>query len=422
VHAAGISDWQLVYSREQSRIVRAQLSVTVPGEPIPPLPRVVYRGAADKAGPTRSILEDAVSVKEKEPSSLNPCAAHAQLCSPPLASDPNPRTVEFLFATTRASAGESHRVSFSGERGSQIVYGAARVRIPEDHRIGRIELPKAVTFLGFELYEQKTDPKAHFIIKEVRPLSEADLAALLSSSDHEEALVFVHGYNTSFDDSLYRMAQIVWDLQYRKSAFLFSWASRAGKFDYIYDQQSALIAANGFADFLKDLTTKYGIKRLHVLAHSMGNFVLMEAMKTQKGISDPLKIAELIMAAPDVDRDYFRQYAADLRKLTEGMTLYASSTDKAMTLSKTVAGGIPRAGDVPADGPIVVPGIDTIDVSAVGSDLLGLNHDVFASRRDVLNDIALLLSSRPRKPPNQRLVEILGMPEGVVPPKFWRYQ
>jgi hypothetical protein len=104
------------------------------------------------------------------------------------------------------------------------------------------------------------------------------------------------------------------------------------------------------------------------------------------GIADPIRVAELVMAAPDVDRDYFNLHAPELRKLTSGMTLYASSNDKAITVSRTLAGGIPRAGDVPAAGPVVIPGIETIDVSVVGNDLLGLNHDVFASTRQVMND------------------------------------
>jgi esterase/lipase superfamily enzyme len=127
------------------------------------------------------------------------------------------------------------------------------------------------------------------------------------------------------------------------------------------------------------------------------------------------------MAAPDVDRDYYRQYAPQIRKLCEGMTLYASSNDKAMQISRKLAGGIPRAGDVPPSGPILVQGVEAIDVSTVGADLLGLNHDVFASRREVMDDIGLLLKSVPRRGPTDRLAEILGVPEGAANPQWWRY-
>src|SRR5262249_18714560 len=147
----------------------------------------------------------------------------------------------------------------------------------------------------------KPDPNSHFMIREVRSLSETEWDEAIKASNRADALIFVHGYNNSFNDSLYQMAQIVWDLKYRGTAVLFSWPSRASRLEYVYDQQSALISAPIFTGLLKKLSA-LGIKRLHVLAHSMGNFVTMEALKGQAGLTDPLKIAELIMAAPDVDR------------------------------------------------------------------------------------------------------------------------
>jgi hypothetical protein len=102
------------------------------------------------------------------------------------------------------------------------------------------------------------------------------------------------------------------------------------------------------------------------------------------------------------------------------MTLYASSADKAMKGSRVLA-KVPRAGDITAAGPVVLPGIDTIDVTPVGHELFGLNHDVFAEGRSVLSDIHQILLGL--RPPDARLpVEIEPMPEGVLPPKFWRYR
>ncbi len=43
-----------------------------------------------------------------------------------------------------------------------------------------------------------------------------------------DALIFVHGFNTSFDDAAFRMAQIVWDLGYRGLPVLFRGHPGAG--------------------------------------------------------------------------------------------------------------------------------------------------------------------------------------------------
>jgi len=120
-----------------------------------------------------------------------------------------------------------------------------------------------------------------------------------------------------------------------------------------------------------------------------------------------------------LDKDTYKSLAAKVRAAASGMTLYASSADRALAASKTIAGNIARAGDVPASGPILINGVDTIDVTAIGAELFGLGHGPFASTRSILNDIALVISTGAR-PPNKRLAEIRGMPIGEMP-KWWRY-
>jgi esterase/lipase superfamily enzyme len=400
VHSDGFSDWQIVFSSESGKIVRVSLKVTLMGEPLPAPPTLAARGL------------DAPSV-------LGPCKAISELCGNSAATA-DPRIVEFLFATTRLKAEDQQRVSFSGERNNSLSFGAARVRVPEDHRFGKLELPTSVRFLGISLYEAKSDSDRHFAIKEVRSLSRAQWDDVVRDKGSDNALIFVHGFNTSFDEALYRTAQIVWDLQYPGIAVLFSWASRGGVLNYPYDQQSALNARDQFVELLKVLKIAHGIQRVHVLAHSMGNYLVIDALAELARRSDPVKIGELLMAAPDVDRDQFAASVPIVRQIADGMTLYASSADKAMIASRKIA-GVPRAGDIPTEGPVVASGMETIDVTALGEDVLGLNHDVFASVRSVMNDIGIVITSNPRKAPHLRLFEVRRVPEMSEFPKYWRY-
>jgi esterase/lipase superfamily enzyme len=124
------------------------------------------------------------------------------------------------------------------------------------------------------------------------------------------------------------------------------------------------------------------------------------------------------MAAPDLDRDMFIQEIPSVAKVVKGLTLYASANDKALALSKRVAGNIPRAGDVPASGPIVLPSLSTIDVSAIGDEIFGLNHNTFATTRNVLNDLKILLETGAPPP---RLAEIRGYPEPPQIAAYFRY-
>jgi hypothetical protein len=89
-----------------------------------------------------------------------------------------------------------------------------------------------------------------------------------------------------------------------------------------------------------------------------------------------------------------------------------------MTAARSFAGGVPRAGDVPPDGPVIVPGIDTIDVTSTGADLLALNHSLYAEKSALLNGIGLLLLTGER-PPDRR-VPILQRVH-TARGDFWRY-
>jgi esterase/lipase superfamily enzyme len=114
----------------------------------------------------------------------------------------------------------------------------------------------------------------------------------------------------------------------------------------------------------------------------------------------------------------FMQDIPKVAKVAKGLTLYASANDKALQLSKRVAGNIPRAGDVPPSGPIIIGSVSTIDVSAIGDELFGLNHNAFATTRNVLNDLKILLETG-AKPP--RLAEIRAYPEPPQKAIYFRY-
>jgi len=330
----------------------------------------------------------------------------------------DPRVVEFLFASTRREIVRSptESISYSGERGS-LTFGAASVRIPDDHKIGRIELPSSWSFFGITLSSTPNEHE-HFVIKRVVPLSENTFDQIVRAKNAHTAVVFVHGFNTTFEDALYRNAQIVWDLQYTGLSVLFTWASRGDVADYIYDKESAYLAREAFIALLQKLRNEYGIEQVNVLAHSMGNLIALDALANYAQTSNPIQIARLVMAAPDVDRDQFKALAPRAKAIVGNMTLYASSADRAMALSRTLAGGIPRAGDVPADGPIILPNVETIDVTAVGEDIFGLNHNVFAASRDVMEDISAML--RLNLPP-PRLIQIRAVPDPPSIARYWRY-
>jgi esterase/lipase superfamily enzyme len=151
----------------------------------------------------------------------------------------------------------------------------------------------------------------------------------------------------------------------------------------------------------------------------MGNMPLLRVLQSLGPSLPPgVQLNQIILAAPDVDRNLFENLAANIKQYGRGVTLYCSSNDRAMAAARRVAGGIPRAGDVPSDGPIVLAGIDTIDISQTSTDYLALNHSSYAEKSALLADISLLLQTGER-PPETRIpiLQRITTPKG----DFWRY-
>ena len=132
-----------------------------------------------------------------------------------------------------------------------------------------------------------------------------------------------------------------------------------------------------------------------------------------------MNIAELVMAAPDVDKDLFMKKAAEIKSVAKYMTLYASSADKALLASGKQAWDT-RMGYIGDNGPNLVEGIDTIDVTAVGDDMLGLNHGTYSGNRSVLTDLAQLIRSTVHMRPIDRTPTLRFVPDKAHV-QYWQF-
>jgi esterase/lipase superfamily enzyme len=335
--------------------------------------------------------------------------------------------VPVFYGTDRMRRPEARRITYTVDRARRLELGQALVTVPRVHQVPNIERPFAIRIPYFQvtIYEQPEDPKLHFTIKELKSLTREQFLALAreriaaSSAFKDQAVVFVHGYNTAFDYALYRTAQMAYDLKFDGGAFLYSWPSGGGVAAYGYDRESATQSEPYLRDFLNLVVKESGAKSVSVIAHSMGNLPLLNVLR-EIGPSLPptVRLNQIILAAPDVDRDVFVNLATNIKQYSRGVTLYCSANDRAMSASRRFAGGIPRAGDVPPEGPIVISGIDTIDVTHLSTDVLALNHSSYAEKSALLNDIGLLLLTAER-PPERRAPVLQRVQAGAA--SFWRF-
>jgi esterase/lipase superfamily enzyme len=297
--------------------------------------------------------------------------------------------VEVFYATDRARTGSDYPAEMYGAGRGPLETGIARVTVPDRHRPGALEAP-SVWRLEFS-----ANPARHVMLRAVEPMApDAFFAAMqdrIGTRDRREAFVFIHGYNVSFEAAARRAAQLAHDMAFGGLPILYSWPSRGSTVGYIPDAAVVQLSARRLTRFLDEVVARSGAETVHIVAHSMGNRALTEAMELmalRRGAGAPPPFGQVVFAAPDVDADLFAEMLPTIRPLAQRLTLYASESDWALAASRKLHGDAPRAGQGGA-GMLAAEGIDSVDMSDLGEDMLA--HGYFAGDRSALVDLVSLI-------------------------------
>jgi len=292
------------------------------------------------------------------------------------------------YGTNREPAFDKHgNVSgFSNKRSSETFYGRCRVFVPKSHKFGSIGS-------GFWKRLWAWDDDRLKLLATLPESSEdfwQELRVLTNQNvpHSNNAVVFIHGYNVSFEDAALRTAQLAVDLELTGPMAMFSWPSRAEVDDYTVDEATIGASEGAIEKFLRDFIQKSGAEAVHVVAHSMGNRGLLAAIEriATNACDSTAKFGQVILAAADVDADHFSARCIHYPQLATQTTMYVSSKDRAVQLSRWLH-GYDRAGLTP---PIrVFLGIDTVSASKI--DLTILGHGYVAEARSVLRDIQIAI-------------------------------
>lgn len=330
-----------------------------------------------------------------------------------------PRLVRVFYATNRGQAphpSTQGAMMITDARGSGVTFGFSDVSIPPDHRLGAIERP---TIWRFQV---KEDDRSHVVLKAIYE-TEADYF-WETFSDHAKStsgrvLVYIHGFANTFEDAARRAAQMKYDLGFDGPTFFFSWPSKgsAVPVNYAPDAASMEWSVGDIAAVLKTMMQREGIKEIILIAHSMGakatSLALAHADMQRLPPKGP-RIREVVLAAPDIDRDLFtKELMPKIKALTQGVTIYASANDKALTLSKGFHAA-PRLGSTDPS-PTLVAGAQVIDASGVDTSFTG--HAYFAENRSVIADLYYLINER-LPPPRRATLERVASAGGDL----WRFK
>ena len=268
------------------------------------------------------------------------------------------------------------------------------ITVPPGHTPGQIELARFGS----------NDPEHHFTVSAARPLDESEFKAELAShlsgrvGSNRDVLLYVHGFNTSYDEARFRIAQIVTDGRFGGVPVLFTWPASGSLFDYEAAKESASASRDALAQTLLDISNMPDVGRIHILAHSMGTWLTMEALRQDAIAGKPDlggRLGDVMLAAPDIDVNVFRNQIAKLD--ASHISVLVSVNDKALSLSRRLAGDRPRVGALNPKDPSDKAVLDQLGVKVydlAGDETTFIGHGTFATAPDVVKRIGATIGAR----------------------------
>ncbi len=231
------------------------------------------------------------------------------------------------------------------DRSATLGFERLDIAIPPERAPGSIETPR----------RRNANPTTDFLVADRGSMADERsfrraLSAHLRSlpPEQRDVLIYVHGFNQTFANGVLRMAQLNHDLSLKGAAVHFSWPSAANPFAYAYDRDSALFSRDALEEVLA-LVQVPEARRVVVIAHSMGSFLTMEALR-QMALRNPGSVARnvdgVILISPDIDVDVFRTQAESIGTLPVAFAVFLSDRDRALSLSARLTGQRVRLGNL----------------------------------------------------------------------------
>ncbi len=335
------------------------------------------------------------------------CASHPDdVFRPVSTSASGASSVDMLVTTTRLPSKESGKL-YSGERSSKVSMDRIVVSIPphNQRQIGEIQWPKRAS----------PDTSREFAVLNVQPV-QTDQKALAwfreNRNTKKQAIIFVHGFNTTYAEAVFRFAQLTHDAGIDAAPVLFTWPSRANVFDYLYDKESTNFSRRALEDLILQASISPDVGDITIVAHSMGTWLTMEALRgvSMRNKRVPSKVSNVILAAPDIDVDVFDRQMADMGSRRPHFLLLTSTADKALNASRWLSGGIDRLGGADAatySQHVERLGITVVDTNTSAKDYLG--HGAFANSPEIIALLGKRLSGQSLQVDHTGLVDRVGI-------------
>ena len=283
--------------------------------------------------------------------------------------------VEILVATNRLPI--SQAPDFGSGRAEGTYFAEYSVSIPASHEPGLIEWSGS----------DEPDPDKSFVVADSAVLTKSDFAASVSrrarspGNHSPDVVLFVHGYNSNFAESLFRFAQMAHDFETGGINVLYTWPSAGNARGYVHDRDSVELARDNLQDVLETLQ-RTNARTITIVGHSLGSLLVMETLR-QMAIEGKMsmggKLSAVALISPDIDIDLFKSQVNRIGKLPEPFIVFVNNEDKALRLSTLLSQGESRLGLVSNLEEISESEITVINVTDINDDGGGSNHFTVAT-------------------------------------------
>ena len=264
---------------------------------------------------------------------------------------------QIFVATTRQP---STTGDFSALRTSKLSFSRYDVSIPPTHVEELVEWPDGTP-----------DPAADFVTTKITPYpSAATFGAALNQNPlrgTDTAIIYVHGYNTTFAEGTYQLAQIAHDMDEQNTTINYSWPATANALEYTRDRDSVLFARDGLERLL-ETTVPAGFDNVVLVAHSIGSGVVVEALRQislQRKSHLTSRIGGVILISPDIDTNLFETQITRISPMPDPFIVFGNTKDRALKLSAFLTGRSNRVGQLKDPKILRKYGVQFLDVTDV---------------------------------------------------------
>jgi len=176
----------------------------------------------------------------------------------------------------------------------------------------------------------------------------AKINAKLAISKRKDGFIYVHGYKVVFENPLLVASELWHFLGYEGAFIAYAWPSTTDTLAYFSDLETAALSAGNLRILIEYLAETTAARRIHVIGYSAGTRVVTQALNQlalmhtgpdRRVSAKELRIGHVILTGSDVDQHLFGSYLMDgMLEVTGGITVYASTKDRALGMSRWAFG------------------------------------------------------------------------------------